>query len=337
MIVVLSFSKRGHVLGDRLATRLDDAVHYHSADVAFKFSERLPDWWQSAETIVFIGATGIAVRLIAPCIRSKKTDPAVLVIDDAARYVISLLSGHLGGANQYTLQLAEMLGALPIITTASDQRGFQSPDLFAKNNHCWISSFSDCTKLTSLMVNEEPIIVWNETNTDLDYPHTIAWTEGDPIPEIAKGMLWISKKEKPKTDIPCLSLVPKEVVLGIGCRRGTPKEKILALIEREMKKRRWVLASIDAIGTVDIKANEPGLLEAAKELGLTPIIFSREQIRRVENDFESSEFVRKTIGVGAVSAPVAALLGGEVIEEKIIGDGVTLSIAIRRKDEIMGR
>ena len=277
------------------------------------FTETLEKEFNNYDGHIFIMATGIVVRKISTLIKSKDVDPAVVVIDEGAHFVISLLSGHLGGANELAEIIGEKLNLLPIITTSSDVTGKIAVDTLSQKLNGELESLEKAKNVTSLVVDGKGVDIKLPKNVDFD-------KKGD-----VEGVIIVSNRE----NIESVRIYPKNLVLGIGCKRGTSEEHILTGIEMAMKKHNLSMKSIKKIATVDIKADEVGLIDAAKTLGKDLIIISREDIKKVENQFEGSQFVKKQIGVTCVSEPCALLASsgnGKFLEKKYIYDGMTISI-----------
>lgn len=274
------------------------------------FTEELNEAFNKYDGHIFIMATGIVIRKIASLIKSKDVDPAVVVIDEGMNFVISLLSGHLGGANDLTQNLHEIFGLVPIITTSSDVTGKIAVDTLSQKLKCNLKSLEAAKKVTSLIVDGK--------NVELSLPKNIC-------NENPEGVVVISNKE----NLEVVHLYPENLVIGIGSRRGIEKEKVYEFLIETLEKHNLSLKSIKHFATVDLKADEKGIVETAKELGKELKIVSREEILTVEDMFRGSEFVKKEIGVKAVSEPCAYLTSskdGKFIEIKAKKDGMTISI-----------
>lgn len=274
------------------------------------FTEELNEAFNKYDGHIFIMATGIVIRKIASLIKSKDVDPAVVVIDEGMNFVISLLSGHLGGANDLTQNLHEIFGLVPIITTSSDVTGKIAVDTLSQKLKCNLKSLEAAKKVTSLIVDGK--------NVELSLPKNIC-------NENPEGVMVISNKE----NLEVVHLYPENLVIGIGSRRGIEKEKVYEFLIETLEKHNLSLKSIKHFATVDLKADEKGIVETAKELGKELKIVSREEILTVEDMFNGSEFVKKEIGVKAVSEPCAYLTSskdGKFIEIKAKKDGMTISI-----------
>lgn len=274
------------------------------------FTEELNEAFNKYDGHIFIMATGIVIRKIVSLIKSKDVDPAVVVIDEGMNFVISLLSGHLGGANDLTQNLHEIFGLVPIITTSSDVTGKIAVDTLSQKLKCNLKSLEAAKKVTSLIVDGK--------NVELSLPKNIC-------NENPEGVVVISNKE----NLEVVHLYPENLVIGIGSRRGIEKEKVYEFLIETLEKHNLSLKSIKHFATVDLKADEKGIVETARELGKELKIVSREEILTVEDMFHGSEFVKKEIGVKAVSEPCAYLTSskdGKFIEIKAKKDGMTISI-----------
>ena len=378
-IAVYSFTEKGNLLGEKLSGLDSQIEHFYNAKTAGGIRSLIPDDLKNRDALIFISSTGIAVRMIKDYIKDKTQDPAVLVIDDMGRFVISLLSGHLGGANALTEKIAKLLGAVSVITTASDGRNIEAVDLFAQKNNYAILSMEDAKIITSLMVDGKsigfyscggfntptPCVVTKGIKADcnhlmrttypdacvgvvdsedkaapINYPNLFILQEKDfnshlkALTEEKKleGLIIVSNKKRETVSalsrpLPIVHLVPKNLNLGIGLKKGVDKETVAEAVKKALDSINKDLMAVKAIASIDLKQNEKGLLEFAKELKITPVFFSKSQIEKIEDNFEKSEFVKKTVGVHNVSAPSAFLLGGKIILDKFKHEGVTVSVA----------
>lgn len=282
------------------------------------FTLELKEKFNKYDGHIFVMATGIVIRKIAPLIKSKDEDPAVLVIDEGENFVISLLSGHIGGANELTEKVAKLFSLTPIITTSSDVTGKIAVDILAEKLNCEMENLIKAKELTSLIVDNKKV--------DIYLPKTVKFIENcESNFNNSDGTIIISNKK----DINIMRLYPKNLILGIGCRRGTDKGLILEGIKKVMDKHNLAYESIKKIATVDIKSDEKGLLLAIKELKKELVIIKREEIKKIESMFKGSEFVKKQVGVSCVSEPCAFICSnknGNFLEQKFIYNGITISI-----------
>lgn len=265
---------------------------------------------------IFIMATGIVVRTISKFIKGKDVDPAVILIDENITFAISLISGHIGGGNLFTKVICDKLNIIPIITTSSDITGKIAIDTLAEKLNCNMKSLEEAKNLTSLIVDNKNVGISLPKNVN------VMESKNSPSPD---GVVIISNREK----IEITQLYPKDIILGVGCRRGVPTEIVLNAIKTALKKANISEKSIKHIATVDLKKDEIGIIQCSTILGVDLKIVSREEINNCPLSFKSSSFVLERVGVSAVSAPVAYLTSdkkGEFILEKFVQEGVTVSI-----------
>lgn len=279
------------------------------------------------DRIVFIGAAGIAVRYIAPFVADKRRDPAVVVIDPVGRYVIPILSGHLGGANAYAVELAKAMGAEAVLTTASDSLGFEAIDVFAQRENYAFDDMVAMKEVAAAMVAGRQIPWYSEEDALPDYPHIKRVTSMDAA-DVKDGVVVTTKDVEIRSG---LQLVPRRIHLGIGSKKGTDPQTLVELIKKTLKTYAIHPMALAAIHTIDIKKEEPAIVYAAKAFGVPLKIYTAEELSGNENRCEGSDFVRATVGVSSVSC-TAAYMGGEMmIAEKIREEGFTLSITKEKR------
>lgn len=337
---IITLTKGGLRLGLKLHREMDDSVLYVHRKFEIEgrgiqkihgpMTEFVGKIFHQYQCLIFIMAAGIVVRTIAPHIQDKKWDPAVIVLDEKGKNVISLLSGHMGRANGYTLEIAQLLGANPVITTASDVNEKIAVDTLAMALDCSIENFRDATRVTAHIVNGERVGMISHIPVEVDLPENMVLTdEEQAVQEKFAGMIYITEKRiEPKIACDYVVLRPKNIILGVGCKRGKSKEEIMDAILDTLHALGVAEASIKHIATADVKKDEPGLLEAAQALGVPLVSVAREALKAVEDEFEGSDFVRKSIGVGSVCEPAAFLTssGGIWLQRKTIHDGITIAV-----------
>ena len=283
----------------------------------FIINERVPilleKTFNKYDLHIFVAATGAVVRIIEGKFKSKDTDPAVITIDDHANFVISLLSGHLGGANEECKKIASGIGAIPVITTASDVGGKIAVDTLSQKIKAKLNDLDGAKRVTSLIVNGE--------NVSLHLPKNIVNNY-----ENSAGAIIVSNRK----NIEISKIIPQNIFIGIGCKRGVSKEHIIEKLKYAMDKQNLELSAIKMAASAWVKSDETGLLEAMKELDIPIKFFEKEEILKLEDLIEEkSEYVKKTIGVYGVSEPCAFLASsgkGTFLAKKIKLDGMTLSI-----------
>lgn len=287
--------------------------------------------FEKKNAMVFIGACGIAVRAIAPYITDKLHDSPVLVMDEKGHYVIPLLSGHMGGANELAVFLAKEIGAEPVITTATDINKKFAVDLFAKKNGLSIVNRDGIAGVSSKVLAGQEIIVSVETGhfeENSKMPQGIRMTE---YPPLQKADIVITSEEKEFDTV--ILLRPKEYVIGMGCRKGKEAEKIEEFVACHLQKAGISLMQVVGLASIDVKKEEPGLLAWSRKEKLPFITYTAEELQCVKGDFHRSDFVKNRVGVDNVcerAALKAAGTEGRLVYEKHAEDGMTLAIAQKK-------
>ena len=335
--IVFSFTRNGAKISLKLQKYLDSCGfatgiyttrRYRDLDPALKeISPSLQLMCKEAFSLcrlmVFIGATGIAIRSIAPYIRSKTKDPAVISVDEQGKFVIPLLSGHIGGANGLATGIAAFLKAVPVITTATDVNDLFAVDEWAARHNMSIYNMQSAKTFASYLVDCKKVGVKSEFPIRGTLPKGLVLAEEGPV-----GMA-ISLRKTVQPFVETVVLRPRILHLGIGCRRGTPKDHIEELVIQELKKLKVTMSVVKGIASIDVKKDEEGLLAFADESAFPIRFYSAEELRAVEGDFTPSAFVEKTVGVDNVCERAAVLdsKGGKLVLRKTGRNGVTLAIA----------
>jgi len=297
--------------------------------------------FSNVDGIVGVMATGIVVRKIAPLLKSKLSDPAVVCVDTLGKFAITLLSGHYGGANELTKLVAEGLGATAVITTASDVLGKKSIDELAKDLHCKILNPKSLVGVNSALVNDENLGLVLSGNVKIsvnrirDYEVRKAENIEQAI-KIVQGFdagAIISSEETPKNSLKNVTFLrPKTIAVGIGSRKVVDTEDILELVNSALVHLQIPLERVDRLATVDIKKNSESMLNAAKKLGLTLEFSTVEELRTFSHEdlSEDSQLVKQKIGVGGVCERAALIVAGKnakLLLKKTKSKGVTVAVA----------
>lgn len=284
--------------------------------------ELMKEIFSRYDGFVMIMATGIVVRTIAPLIIKKDRDPAIVVMDEKGTFAISLLSGHLGGANELTSEIAEATGATAVITTATDINDMVAFDMVAKKNHCVIENLSALAAVSGRLVNGGRVKLYCPYPLK-NCPKNIALTEDPQKSDVA---ITNQKVAFPKET---LLLRPKNLILGVGCRKGKPYADIAAAFQQFFKENNYADASLTAIASIDLKAEEAGILDLSEGLNLPFETFSAEELKPYDTTEGDSAFVRQVTGVGSVSEAAArkAAKGGATRVPKTKYNGITFSLA----------
>ncbi len=346
---IIAITRSGAQLGRRLTGGLAGSQLYvlrkfHGAagKGALPFDdlrELLTARWQEGRDLVCIMAAGIVVRMIAPLVTAKDRDPAVVVMDDAGKFAISLLSGHLGGANELAERCAWLVGARPVITTATDANNLPSFDMLAKEQGWVIEELGAVKLLNSLLLDNQPIAVVDDSDRVRSWFHgsgrlSFYGTIASAVKSEAKGFLFVTNRQLPRQVMPeqLLILRPRNLILGIGCNSGTSADEIEALVLQHLKRLLLSPRSICGIATAEAKRDEPGLVACAQRFGVELICFSSEELNRVVTPSPASAYALAAIGARGVAEPAALLAAGtdRLLLKKVKSENATLAVAERK-------
>lgn len=286
--------------------------------------------FSDSDAIVFVGACGIAVRSIAPYIQKKTKDPAVLVVDECGKFVISLLSGHLGGANALTLKAAEILEAEPVVTTATDLHNRFAVDVFAKKNDCKIFNMKAAKEVSAALLAGKNVGFFSDFPWEGELPKGLVLCEGTEknLPET--GVV-VSVYKNRKLFKETVSIVPPAVVLGMGCRKGKDTKSVNQAAKSSLEEAGVYQKAVACIASIDIKKEEEAFLMLAEEWGIPFLTYTGEELLCAPGKFTPSSFVRTVTGVDNVCER-SAVLGAEkgvLIQKKKGENGVTTALALK--------
>ena len=329
-IALLSVTGQGRQLSRELSGLLTEyevqrfCYYRHTDETAAAFqniTEQTERIFSEFSALIFICACGIAVRSIAPYLKSKASDPAVLVIDDTGKFVISLLSGHLGGANALTESIAEKLHAVPVITTATDTGKKFSPDSFASANDLIITDLSAVKEIASAVLNGEKIGFYSDYAYQ-NKPGILIENQN------CRTGICITANPEHKPFPVTLLLIPRNLVLGIGCKKGTSAGQISETVRKALNSVQIPENRICAVASIDLKKEEAGLLEFCQNRNLPFFTYSAEILASAEGEFTASEFVRNITGTDNICERSAVIHShGKLILRKYAGNGVTVALA----------
>lgn len=341
-IAILSITQNGKSLGLNIKNNIKNAdLYFIKRDIVenetnvIHINKRLKDFvpeiFNQYDYIIFIMATGIVIRTIAPLVVSKFSDPAILVTDEKGKNIISLLSGHMGGANEMTLYISDLINSNPVITTSTDVNEKSSLDMIAKKLNAHIDNFRDnVLKINSMIVNNEKVGLFVDGNYLVD-TRGFVLDEKNTLKDI-DNIVVISNKVSIDTNLDfsnknIIKVVPKDIVIGIGCRRDTDSEYMKDSLVDFLEQQNIDINAIKEIGSIDVKKDEKAILNLSKYLRVPFKIFTKEEISQVDYLYDKSEWVKKSVGVYSVAEPVAHLLSnGNLIVKKHKYKGITFSI-----------
>jgi len=298
-------------------------------------SAKIVDLFEKYNGLICLFSLGAVIRLIAPYLKDKKTDPAIIVIDDKANFVISVLSGHLGGANELAEEIARKLGSTAVITTAADVNKTIAVDMVGREFSWKIEDDSNVTKISALMVNEEKIGVFQDAGEKnwlkIELPkNVIICNSIDELKKSnAKAFLIISDRII-STDIAKDSVIyrPKSLVIGIGLHSDTTKEKIKECIETSLTKFGLSEMCIKKLVSIKKPIDVVGLIDAAKDFQVPLEYFERDILAQV-NIPNPSETVKAFEGTPSVSEAAALKSSGGslIVEKQKFPPDLTIAIA----------
>lgn len=342
-IILISFTEAG----DRLAYELEHKLscerysfekYNRYGGIAFGSGrELMKKVWNESDYIIFIGACGMAVRMIDGLLLGKDKDPGIVVLDTEGRFAISLLSGHLGGANEMAEYIAKLIGAIPVITTATDAGKKFSPDLLAKKNHLYITDLNMAKQVAAAVLAGQRIGIvsdyeWKEMSTEAagqivldnvtacNLKNKSEYTTGIYIGNDEKK-LNIMKEKYQKV----LQLIPKDIVIGVGCKKNIDTENFEKEILRHLGEQNIEIRRVRELHSIDIKTDEVAIREFGRKYNIPCRFYSAHELRRISGSFTSSAFVEDIIGVDNICERSAVMDGGKLIVKKCAGNGVTFA------------
>lgn len=357
-------TKHGLTLGQKLKAAWPEADLYVSqkiapADTTGMIPCRLPltpllaEEFKNYDCHVFVISVGAVVRMVAPFLQDKKVDPAVVCVDDVGRFAIALLSGHVGRGNEWTDRVAEVLGAQSVITTASDVQGTLTVDILGRAQG-W--TLDDPDRLVTLgcaaVVNERPVLIIQETGETDFWPVHKAWPPGVQYqsdwqrvqPADWEMLLIVSDRDiariQPEAYERGIIYRPKSLVLGLGCDRGIPLATLERGIQATLDEFQLSWKSIAAIASVDLKADEEGLLALAAKYGWPFMTFPASELDEVRGIASPSERVKGFTGTRSVSEAASLKAAGVsellVPKQKYKEAGVqqAMTVAISRRSYV---
>lgn len=317
-------------------TELYKKSRYLEGSIAESTADWTAEHFHREDGLIFVGACGIAVRSIAPQVASKKSDPAVLVVDECGQFVISLLSGHLGGANELSLKAAQILGAQPVVTTATDLHKRFAVDVFSRKNDCEILFMKAAKEVSAALLVGKTVGFYSEFPFVGALPNGLTECDAEGIPlggeSVPEAGVAVTIHPSCRPFASTTQVVPSVVTLGMGCR----KNKEAAIIQKEaencLREADIYRQAVRNLASISIKKDEPGLNALAEEWKLPFVTYTEEELKNVEGEFTPSAFVRTITGVENVCER-SAVLGsdnGRLIRKKTGREGVTTALALRK-------
>jgi len=325
-VSILSFSERGFNLSDKIARHFEGMA----AEVEYERckDKGLSAWTDShfdaSDVLVYVGSCGIAVRAIAGHVHSKTSDPAVIVVDELGTFCISLLSGHLGGANKYSSDLARSLGSMPVITTATDINHVWAVDTWAKSQNLVVQNPQRIKYVSARLLAGDEVGIKLPTDFEGTLPKGLRADDTDYD-------ILVSHRTRGKSE--ALRLIPRVMVLGIGTRRGVDADVIEDAFEKMLGRANCCEEAIYKVCSIDLKKDEVGINSFCRRHNLPFETFTAQQLAALQGEFTPSNFVKSVTGVDNVcerSALLGSGEGGRIISGKNAGNGVTMALAMSK-------
>lgn len=335
-IAIISVSNKGQEVAINLKEKLDGDSTIIKVDLYHKnVKHHFPVLFYEYDAVIAIMASGILIRSIAPLIESKVTDPAVLNIDDNANFVISTLSGHLGGANKLTNKVAKLIDATPVITTSTDVNKKLGIDVLANNLYLSIDNPKEILFFNKSILNGKQITFAINPNKNVDY--LLEYLDNVTLEiDVSFSYLEDINTDEIHVLLDDHKIILKErcIVAGIGCRRGKECSKIYDGLMDSINKLNISKSRINMLSSAEIKKDEQGILELSEKLDIPVNFVELEKLKLFEsNDIKKSEFVYSKFGIYGVCEPSALITAGfdsKLIYKKTSYDGVTISVAISK-------
>lgn len=354
-IAGICFSKCGVELENKIQhTFIDESAGEFSAEWFFRGSFQMKntgisrkmrgsvaEWtrerFHNTDILIFIGACGIAVRAIAPYVRDKRHDPAVIVMDEMGRFCIPILSGHVGGANAFAVNLAEVLGSIPVVTTATDIHNKFAVDVYARDHQLTMSNATYAKEVSAAIISGEPVGFYTNFPVEGNLPDGLVWSDkldralqdnGERAGGVSLG-IYISPSYNRAYFDHTLWLIPKCLSVGIECRKGTDSFLIEQFVQKTLNDFSLYQEAVAGVATIDLNKDEPGLVEFCVRNDLPLHCYSADELKQVSGDFSSPDFGEQVTGVDNVCERSAVLDGGgEILITRRSLDGITCSVAL---------
>lgn len=348
-IAFFALTQSGTALARRLSLSLN--ASFFPKKEGLPLAQAVSQVWDAYDGFVFIMAAGIVVRTIAPLLKSKTKDPAVVVMDQEGAFAVSLLSGHLGGANWLAQRVARLSGGQAVITTATDVSGTLAFDLFADRNHMLIENIHMLKYISAAMVERASVDVICPYPFKGDFPpnvRVVTSAKEGAAPDLGSAKVCVRIGHDCRTDRRLfdrwqhvLYLRPQNLWLGMGCKKNTDPAIFFQAFETFMEMHHLNRNALCGLATIGLKENEACIQELSRQTGLKVTVVANEKIQALESSglFETSEFVRQVTGVASVCEACALIAPGagrsRLLVNKTIFPGITFALGEEIKEWIV--
>lgn len=328
IINLICFSEHGLKQAKKIETELKALGHsccvssgYGSGKVNLK--KWTEDAFETADALIFVGAVGIAVRSVAPHIVSKMSDPAVIAFDDSGRFVIPILSGHVGGANELAVQLADRIGAISVITTATDNFGVFAIDTWAKSQGLMFSNPAKIKSISARLLMGDTITLRSQ------FPVSGTPPKGVEIADDKEYDVIITVRTRGRENV--LKLIPPVCTVGLDIKEGSDENTVSAAVDALLRKGSISPLAVKKVASISLNQYEPGLLSYCKNHNLPFETYTADELKQVYGIHSYSNFnkIRNGINNVAERSAVLASEGGTLLTTKIFSDGIAAALAIK--------
>ena len=335
-IAIISVSKKGQELAFDLKNKLDLDSTIIKCDLYHKnVKECFPILFYEYDAIIAVMASGILIRSVAPLVESKVTDPAVINIDDNGKFVISALSGHLGGANELAGKVAGLIDATPVITTSTDVNKKLGIDVLAKDLYLSIDNTKEILHFNKAILEGREISL--TVNPDMNFDYLFDYLNNVTL-EINVSIEYSPKVNTDEIHVSFdgheLKLKERKIIVGIGCRRGKECRFIYDGLKKSLNDLKISHSRVNLLASAEIKKDEKGILELSEKLNIPVEFVEIDKLKLFESsDVSKSEFVYSKFGIYGVCEPSALIMAGfdsELIYKKTSYEGVTIAVAISK-------
>lgn len=335
MIGILAFTDTGRALAGKVEAALTSESSAEPVDL-FRGDrgtarEFIEEHFREYDRFLFIGAAGICVRLIAPYIQKKDRDPAVVVMDELGQFVIPVLSGHIGGGNRFARELAELTGAQPVITTATDLHGKFAADVWAAEGGCRVLNTDAIRYVSGAVLRGDRIGLWRGSfPLEGELPPELADVRTEEDAERYECGVSVSLSGEPEPFAHTMKVVPRIVTLGIGCRRSTPEQSLEHFVERFLAEHHIHLCAVRQIATIELKKEEAALVAFCRRHDVPLRIFSARELMETEGAFHHSDFVEKITGADNIcERSCVRAAEGRLLIPRTAENGITMAAAVK--------
>ena len=345
LVSVIAFTEQGCLLARRVAEGLRErglalAVQVSGPDrMAYACGisgyGSLGEWteraFKAADALVFVSASGIAVRAIAPYAADKFKDPAVVSVDERGQFVVPLLSGHVGGGNDLARAVAEICGGVACISTATDVNGLFAVDEWARKQGLAICERAIAKEISAALLAGKPVGFASDFPVEGALPEGVTEQKGSipscSLPHPSLGFhVTLDGESQPFERT--LHLVPRIVTVGAGCHRNQAYEDLRAGVMEALAEAHVSPRAVRTLASIDVKADEPAMHELAESEGWELVFYTADELNAVPGEFASSEFVRKIVGTDNVCERAAVAAGAQMVAGKRAAHGVTAAVAV---------